>query len=88
MKPATEQKPATPCKLCGRDGTIEGRGRVKDKELITALTEALTAVTRNLDETLIVVSRAVDQCARNATAMETPSRQALEAAHAALALAE
>jgi hypothetical protein len=54
-------------------------------ERVRVLEGALAATTRCLDETLIVVSRAVNQRAGNATAMEVRSRKAIEDARAALA---
>lgn len=51
-----------------------------------ALKDALTSVTRELDEMLNVTSRAIDQCTRNVGARVTPSLRAIEEARAALAL--
>lgn len=57
-------------------------------QLITQLTEALAEVTRDLDEMVSTVSRAVSQCEANATVMVPASTESIRRAREALAVAK
>lgn len=55
-----------------------------NEKKLAELREALASVTRELDETLNVTSRAIDQCHGNFQSRTTPSIKAIAAARAAL----